>query len=292
MSEILVTGAYGQLGSELKKAAPEFKDMSFLFTDADTLDITDKEKLRSFFSLHKIRWIVNCAAYTAVDKAETDRQNAGLVNSIAPGILAEIASTEKARMLHISTDYVFDGLACMPYSEENQVSPLNYYGITKLEGEKACLANNPESVVIRTSWLYSSFGKNFVKTILRIGKEGKPLRVVYDQIGSPTYAGDLACSILEIIRRCNDEPLRFVPGIYHFANEGVCSWYDFARAILDFSGLGCRIDPVETREFPTPAHRPHYSVLNKAKIKNTFDIEIPYWRDSLKKCIEIIGKEN
>ncbi len=292
MTEILVTGSYGQLGNELNLLARDFDSYSFVFTDVDSLDITSSPAISEFFNRHQFSYVVNCAAYTAVDKAESDRTTAAMVNSLAPGLLAANSLATGARMIHISTDYVFDGKSNVPYKETDQVNPVNFYGQTKLDGEYACLENNPESIIIRTSWLYSSFGKNFVKTIRRIANEGKPFKVVFDQTGTPTYAADLAQVILGIIKSAEDNTAKFVPGIYHYSNEGVCSWYDFALAVLEFSGIGCRIDPVETSEFPTPAKRPVYSVLNKAKIRNTFGIEIPYWRTSLLNCMEKINKEN
>lgn len=285
MTKVLITGAYGQLGSEIKSASPEFSNLSFIYTDVDSLDITDPLAVEFYINEKNPDFVVNCAAYTAVDRAETDQEISSLINSVAPGLLAMAAAKAGAKMIHISTDYVYGGMSSVPYTEADDVNPLNVYGQTKLDGERACMLHNPESVIIRTSWLYSSYGKNFVKTILRLGKEGNPLKVVFDQTGSPTFAGDLALAILDIINKSVNKPDSFVPGIYNYSNEGVCSWYDFAIAILETSGLNCRVNPVETKDFPTPAVRPRYSVLNKSKIKDIFGIEIPYWRGSLKKCI-------
>lgn len=283
---ILVTGAYGQLGSEIKELAALYPSFNFLYTDVDSLDITSDEAVEQFFAENKVEAVINCAAYTAVDRAETDEGNALLVNAIAPGILAKYAAKTAATMIHISTDYVFAGNASQPYSEEDQVDPQGVYGRTKLEGEQRVLAENPDSVIVRTSWLYSAFGNNFVKTMLRLGREREGLKVVSDQVGTPTYAADLANTLLRIIEKSD----QIVPGIYHYSNEGVASWYDFALAIFELSGIKCKVQPVESHEFPTPAKRPHYSVLKKSKIKNTFGIEIPYWRDSLQLCLKRLEK--
>lgn len=288
--KILVTGAYGQLGNEIKEQTNRFPDWEFLFTDVDTLDITNEKNVQAFFSETQPGFVLNCAAYTAVDKAESDYENAEKVNSLAPQILAKQAKIVGAKMIHISTDYVFDGTACKPYSESDMVNPQSVYGSTKLKGEHNCWAENPDSVIIRTSWLYSSFGNNFVKTMLRMGKERGQLNVVFDQIGTPTYAADLTEAMLGIIRLTEKEPEQFVPGTYHFSNEGVASWYDFALAIFEISGVNCKVYPVVSDEFPTPAKRPNYSVLNKWKIKNTFDLNIPHWRESLKICIQKLEK--
>lgn len=283
---ILVTGAYGQLGSEIKELAALYPSFKFLFTDVDSLDITSDEAVRLFFAGNKVEAVINCAAYTAVDKAESDVETARLVNAVAPGILAKYAAKTAARMIHISTDYVFAGNASKPYSEEQEVDPQGVYGHTKLKGEQRVLAENPDSVIVRTSWLYSAFGNNFVKTMLRLGREREELKVVFDQVGTPTYAADLASALLQIL----EKPDQIVPGIYHYSNEGVASWYDFALAIFELSEIKCKVQPVESHEFSTPTKRPHYSVLNKSKIKNTFGIEIPYWRDSLQLCLNRIEK--
>lgn len=286
--KILVTGANGQLGNELKVLSVNYPELQFLFTDVDELDITREDVTASFLEKEKPDFIINCAAYTAVDKAENDFENAEKINAIAPKLLAKYSGKIKSKLIHVSTDYVFDGTSSTPYSENDTVNPKSVYGITKLKGEENCLAENPDSVIIRTSWLYSSFGNNFVKTMLRLGKERSSLNVVFDQIGTPTYAADLAAAILKIIEVSEKDTRKFVPGIYHFSNEGVASWYDFAKVIFEISEINCTVAPIVSEEFPTPAKRPHYSVLNKSKIRNIFDCKIPYWRDSLKKCIEIV----
>jgi dTDP-4-dehydrorhamnose reductase len=284
--KILITGAYGQLGNELNVLSNQFPEWQFLFTDADTLDITDENAVELFFQTHLPGVVINCAAYTAVDKAETDTESAWKINALAPGILARAAKKTASKLIHISTDYVFDGTACQPLTETMEVNPTGVYGKTKLEGEQNCRSENPETLIIRTSWLYSSFGNNFVKTMLRIGKEKGRLNVVFDQVGTPTFAADLARAILAIIKKSEQKPENFMPGIYHYSNEGVASWYDFARAIFEVADVNCPLNPVRSAEFPTPARRPAFSVLDKSKIKNTFGIKIPYWRESLITCME------
>ena len=284
--KILITGAYGQLGNELNVLSNQYPEWQFLCTDADTLDITDENAVELFFQTHLPGVVINCAAYTAVDKAETDTETAWKINALAPGILARAAKKTDSKLIHISTDYVFDGTACQPLTETVDVNSTGVYGKTKLEGEQNCRSENPETLIIRTSWLYSSFGNNFVKTMLRIGKEKVRLNVVFDQIGTPTFAADLASAILSIIKKSEEKPEKFVPGIYHYSNEGVASWYDFAQAIFEIANINCQISPVRTVDFPTPARRPAFSVLDKSKIKNTFGIKIPYWRESLITCME------
>jgi dTDP-4-dehydrorhamnose reductase len=286
--KILVTGAYGQLGSELKEIEMQFPNYQFLFTDIDTLDLTNEIAIESYFTKNQPNYIINCAAYTAVDKAETDQELAKKVNTLAPKLLGRFSKKTSARFIHISTDYVFDGDANQPYSETDKVNPQGVYGKTKLEGELNCISENPNSVIIRTSWLYSGFGNNFVKTMLHLGTERDELNVVYDQFGTPTYAADLAQTILSIIQVSEKDSTKFIPGIYHYSNEGVASWYDFANAIFEISKIECAIKPVLSDQFPTPAKRPHFSVLNKSKIRNNFSLEIPYWKDSLRKCLEKI----
>lgn len=287
MMKILVTGAYGQLGSELKKISAGLNDVVWYFTDFDTLDITDYDALSTFFDNNSPDYLINCAAYTAVDLAEKEAEKANLLNSQAPKSLASLSRKMGARFIHISTDYVFDGMAHTPYTEEIETNPQSEYGKTKREGELGVMDANPESIIIRTSWLYSSYGNNFVKTMIRLGNERDHLRVVFDQIGTPTYAFDLASAILQIVRlSASDE--NWKPGIYHFSNEGVCSWYDFAIEVHQLAGISCKVEPIESKDFPTLAKRPAYSVLNKAKIKSAYEIEIPYWRLSLKNCIKLI----
>ncbi len=284
--EILVTGAYGQLGNEINELRQNYPDWKFVFTDVDSLDITDEKAVEKCFADKHFDFVVNCAAYTAVDKAESDCDTAEKVNALAPELLGRYSKQAGAKLIQVSTDYVFAGDAHQPYSEDHAVSPQGVYGVTKLDGELNCLRENPNTIIIRTSWLYSTFGNNFVKTMLRLGKERGELGVVFDQVGSPTYANDLAKTIMEIIELSESNAEKFVPGVYHFSNEGVASWFDFAKAIFELSGVKCKVNPVLSDQFPTPAKRPHYSVLNKSKIKNTFSIEIPYWKESLKVCID------
>lgn len=288
--KILVTGAYGQLGSELKGIEMQFPNYHFLFTDVDTLDITSETAVESYFNKTQLDFVINCAAYTAVDKAEIEFQIAENVNSLAPKLLGKYSKKVDARLIQVSTDYVFAGDANQPYSESDAVNPQGVYGKTKLQGELNCLNENPDSVVIRTSWLYSEFGNNFVKTMLRLGSERESLNVVFDQVGTPTYAADLAKTILSVIQASEKDSANFIPGIYHYSNEGVASWFDFAKTIFEIENIQCNVNPVLSDQFPTPAKRPHFSVLNKSKIRNTFGIEIPYWRDSLRICLEKMEK--
>ncbi len=280
MNRVLVTGSNGQLGSAIRKLALSHPAFEMQYADIDQLDLTNKEAVFSFFEKGKFDFIVNCAAYTAVDKAEDEPDLCDLVNRKAIRNIGEAATTFGMRVIHISTDYVFDGTNYKPYIETDPTNPVSVYGKTKLAGEKALLVVCPGSVIIRTAWLYSEVGNNFVKTMIRLGKERDNLNVVFDQIGTPTYASDLASAIFTIL-----ESKTFIPGIYHFSNEGVCSWYDFAIKIHQLAGITCEINPVETKDYPTKAVRPHYSVLNKFKIKNTYQLVIPHWETSLKKMI-------
>lgn len=284
MKQILVTGCRGQLGSELQKLAPAYDETCvFHFTDVDELDITDRQAVYDYIEAHSISIVVNCAAFTAVDKAESEPELCDLLNNVAPGYLAEAVESVGGTMIQVSTDYVFDGCGHRPYLEDDPTSPQTVYGRTKLEGEEAVIRSCAGSMVVRTAWLYSTFGNNFVKTMLRLGKERDALGVVFDQVGSPTYARDLAAFILTAIDR------GIVPGVYHYTNEGVCSWYDFTRAIHRLAGIeekNCKVRPIHTDEYPVPAPRPHYSVLDKQKVKNTYGIDIPWWEDSLKDCLK------
>lgn len=289
--KILVTGAYGQLGNELKELSVNYPEWQFLFTDVDSLDISNEKEVEAFLHKEKPGFVVNCAAYTAVDKAETDAETARKINAQAPEILARATKRSETGFIHISTDYVFDGRAFIPYHESDSVNPQGVYGKTKLEGEIAVLKENNQALIIRTSWLYSAFGNNFVKTMLKLGQEREMLKVVYDQVGTPTYAGDLAQSILSIVDVYQNLPEKYVPGVYHYSNEGVASWYDFSRTIFELAQINCKVFPVLSEEFLTAAKRPHYSVLNKSKIKTTFNLEIPYWKDSLKICINKLQKK-
>lgn len=286
MFNILVTGANGQLGSEIRALHADYP-YNFFFTDKTELDITDKNAAEEFIERTGVDTIINCAAYTAVDKAETDKENTDRINHLAVKNLAEISKKRDIQLIHISTDYVFDGKNYKPYNEDDTPNPNGIYGKTKLEGEKAMMQINPkDSVIIRTSWVYSSYGTNFVKTMLRLGKEKESLGVIFDQVGTPTYARDLAKAVLEILPNIKNEKVE----IYNYSNEGVLSWYDFAKEIMRMAKLNCKIDPIETKEYPTPAERPHYSLLNKSKIKKEFDITIPFWKDSLDECLKIMGE--
>jgi dTDP-4-dehydrorhamnose reductase len=282
MANVLITGANGQLGSEIQKISNQYPELKFSFTDVAELDITSVEKVSEFLADFRPEFLVNCAAYTAVDKAETDEPTATLLNAIAVGILAEQSAKLNCKMIHISTDYVFNGNGPRPYKEDNLVDPQSAYGRTKLEGEILCQRNNPESMIIRTSWLYSAFGNNFVKTMLRLGNERTELGIVADQIGSPTNAADLASAILTIISSVVNQTKSFVPGIYHYSNEGVASWYDFTKAIFEIAEINCFVKPISSEDYPSPVQRPAYSVMDKSKIKTTFGLQIPHWRDSFK----------
>jgi len=282
MHRVLVTGSKGQLGSEIRYLAPYYH-FEFIFTDVEDLDITDKLKVYKFLVDHGINSILNCAAYTAVDKAEADFETANKVNHLAVKYLAESAKELNIKLVHVSTDYVFNGESFQPYTEDSTCEPESVYGITKRAAEEAILSLNlPNSVIIRTSWVYSSFGNNFVKTMRRLGSEKHEINVVADQIGSPTYARDLAACILEILPSISNEGTR----IYHFSNEGVSSWYDFSVAIMELSGYSCHVNPIPSSQYPTPAKRPFYSVMSKSKIKTEFGVNIPHWRESLLRCIK------
>jgi dTDP-4-dehydrorhamnose reductase len=278
--KILVTGSNGQLGSELKDLAPLYPQYQFIFFDRAQWPIDDEGVSASIFEEHKPQFVVNCAAYTAVDKAESEKETALRINGTAVGILASLCRTHDARFIHISTDYVFDGQAKDPISESMPVNPVNSYGQTKLAGEQAATENNPDSVIIRTSWVYSSYGNNFVKTMMRLMKERESLGVVNDQYGSPTYAADLAAAITAIIRHSN-----WTPGIYNYSNEGVITWFGFAEEIRKSTGSKCTVNPITTDQFPTPAKRPAYSVLDKTKIITTYPVQLKDWKESLKECI-------
>lgn len=284
--KILVTGANGQLGSEIVSRAPEFPEIEFLFTDVAELDLGNFDAVRKYCLDHNPAVIINCAAYTAVDVAETDKDLAALINTKVPAFLGKTAKEIGARLIHISTDYVFDGLSYQPYVETDLVDPDSVYGKTKLNGEIALVKELPGAIIIRTSWLYSSHGKNFVKTMIKLGEDRDQLKVVADQVGTPTYAGDLADAILSILKKYVETPESWKAGIYHYSNEGVCSWFDFAKSIHEIAGIDCKVIAIPTEEYPTAARRPQYSVLNKAKIKRNYGLEIPYWRDSLKLCIQ------
>ena len=287
MAVILITGAYGQLGNELKVVSKSFYGYDFIFTDADTLDITDKQKTTGFISDLKPDWIVNCAAYTQVDKAEAEQDVAFLVNGAAVRNLAESITGSECKLIQISTDYVFDGNSNVPYDELAPVNPMSVYGRSKLEGEKAALLHH-NSMIIRTAWLYSSFGSNFIKTILKHANVKDSLNVVFDQTGTPTFAADLAGAIMQIISGVIRNQIAFNAGIYNYSNEGVCSWYDLAVEIVKEAELDCRINPILSVDYPTAAKRPFYSVLDKTRIKEDYSLSIPHWRTSLKNCVNLL----
>ena len=281
MKNILVTGAIGQLGNEMRLLAEVNKEYTYFFTDVAELDICDEQAVMNFVTAHQIDIIVNCAAYTAVDKAEDNQELCDKLNHVAPGYLAKAIQTRGGYLVQVSTDYVFDGTAHVPYTEEQPTCPDSVYGTTKLAGEQEAMKYCANTMIIRTAWLYSTFGNNFVKTMLRLGREKDSLGVIFDQIGTPTYARDLAVAIFAAIHK------GIIPGIYHFSNEGVCSWYDFTQMIHHLADIKtCKLRPLHTEEYPTKAKRPHYSVLDKTKIKDIYGIEIPYWVDSLKECID------
>lgn len=286
---ILVTGANGQLGSEIKSLAPEFNEFNFFFTDFHELDICNRNQLDIFFSKNKIEVVINCAAYTSVDKAETDQENAEKVNITGVENLVREIKKTNGKLIHISTDYVFSGDNFSPYTESCMTNPIGVYGETKRKGELVLINSNIEGIIIRTSWLYSVHGNNFLNTILRISAERESIDVVSDQIGTPTYANDLAKICLEIISKSITKKIDKLKGIYHYSNEGVASWYDFAHEIMQITDKNCKINPIKTKDFLTPASRPYYSVLDKTKIKSDFRIIIPHWKDSLKKCMKQIN---
>lgn len=274
----LVVGANGQLGNELRLLLGDKAG----YVDRNELDITDRRAVLDFVRPEKYQAVINCAAYTAVDKAEDEPEPAEKINRDGPANLALTG----VPLVHVSTDYVFDGQSCVPYTEDDRANPRSVYGVTKLAGEQAVLAAADTAVIIRTAWLYSEFGNNFVKTMRRLGAERDSLNVVFDQAGTPTYAKDLAQAIVEILPQLSPE----VKGVYHFSNEGVCSWYDFALAIMQKSNLSCKVNPIESSQYPTKALRPSYSVLNKGKIKKTFGIEIRHWEAALDECINNLGE--
>jgi len=277
--KIVVSGSNGQLGSELQEIASQFKDLQFIFLSRADLSITDSAALKNIFSIHQPSYFINCAAYTAVDKAEKEKDLAGEINGKAVGTIATLCRENGCRLIHISTDYVFNGESDSPLKEEDPVDPVNAYGETKLMGERLAM-QHADAVIIRTSWVYSKYGNNFVKTMKRLMGEKETINVVHDQVGSPTYAADLAKAIVEIIRSG-----KWVPGIYHYSNSGVISWYEFANEIKKHLHSKCVIQPITTEQFPTPAKRPAYSVLDKSKIQTVYSITIKDWKNSLKDCI-------
>ncbi len=280
MNKVAVTGSNGQLGKELQQLAVRFPQFEFIFLSRENLSIDRFEQVRDFFSSSRPQWLINCAAYTAVDKAESEKELAFRINAEAPGVMAAVCKEYATKFIHISTDYVFDGTGTVPYKEDAFTNPQGVYGASKLEGEKLVLREDPGAVILRTSWVYSEFGKNFVKTMMKLMSEREEINVVSDQFGSPTYAADLAQAIMQIISSG-----KWVPGIYHYSNEGMISWYDFALAIKELTGSACQVHPITTSQYPTPAKRPAYSVLDKTKIQEAFDIRLAGWRESLRTCI-------
>ena len=280
---ILVTGSNGQLGNELRQLAPAFTDYVFLFATKDDLNIVDEAATERYFSAHSINFCINCAAYTAVDKAESETEQAFLMNVTAVAILATVCEKNNTQLIHISTDYVFDGTTDEPYKETDQTNPVSVYGKSKLQGEVLAIQNCPSTIIIRTAWLYSSFKNNFVKTMLRLMKEKESINVVSDQLGCPTYAADLAAAIMQIITSKQSNKNN---GIYHYSNAGITNWYEFALTIKKLTGSNCIVNPIATSQYPTVAKRPAYSVLDTTKIKETFGVAIPGWEESLRKCLE------
>lgn len=278
---LLITGANGQLGNEMRVLSKQHTEYTYFFTDIEELDICDEQAVDDFVSQNQIDIIVNCAAYTAVDNAEDNMELSAKLNSIAPGYLARAAQKRGAGIIQVSTDYVFDGTNHIPYTEDEPTCPASVYGSTKLDGERNVIDICEKAAIVRTAWLYSTFGNNFVKTMIRLGRERDTLGVIFDQVGTPTYALDLAVAIFAMIKK------GIVPGIYHFSDEGVCSWYDFTKTIHRLAGITtCKVNPLHTADYPTKAARPHYSVLDKTKIKNTYGIKIPHWEESLSACID------
>lgn len=292
IKKILVTGSSGQLGQSLKVIAKNYPDYVFTFAIRTDLNLSHEQSIVDYFQQHHFDLIINCGAYTAVDKAESEPELADQINHLAVKQLAEIARHQNTKLIHLSTDYVFNGTQYRPYSETDDVAPQSVYGKTKLKGEQALLATMASNaLIIRTSWVYAEFGNNFVKTMLRLGKERDALDVIFDQVGSPTYAHDLAEAIMTIVNTETFKQAEFASELYHYSNEGVCSWYDFAKAIFESTNIQCNVSPIETKDYPTPATRPHYSVLNKAKIKHSFNISIPYWKDSLQHCLSKLAQQ-
>lgn len=294
IKRILVTGKDGQLGRSLKATALQYPHYQFTFTGRNELDLSSEENIASYFEQNKFDLILNCAAYTAVDQAEEQQELANAINHLAVKQLAEIAQRDAMILFHISTDYVFDGTSHQPYQENDAINPQNCYGASKLKGEQAIQVIAPEAIIVRTSWVYSEYGNNFVKTMLRLGRERERLNVIFDQIGTPTYATDLAQMLIKMIDTCNSDQALFQQQkvtLYHYSNEGVCSWYDFAKAIFELSNTRCSVLPIETKDYPTAAKRPYYSVLNKAKIKQDYQLCIPYWKDSLRVCLNKLIQE-
>lgn len=292
MKKILVTGADGQVGMELQQLQNKFPNFLFRFTDAKDLDITDNEAVNRYFDDFQPNYVFNCAAFTAVDKAEEVIDLALKVNSLGAGHLAKAAKKHHSKLFHISTDYVYDSSQNTPYLEGDEAHPGGIYAITKYLGDQAVLEHHPSSIILRTSWVYSSFGHNFVKSMQKFGTERDQLNIVYDQIGTPTYARDLAKAIMDITQKFENKELdpEQINGVFHYSNEGVASWYDFAMAIFELENIECDVQPILSKEYPTPARRPPFSLMDKGKFKSTFGLTIPYWRASLAECLKEIAK--
>ncbi len=286
--QILIIGGEGQLGRSINKLISEYDFAKFRFTYQEELDIGSEDNIRLFLKENKFDYLVNCTGYTAVDKAENDQEYAHCINSLAPAWMAKYSKKANAGFIHISTDFVFDGKSNIPLTTDIIPEPISVYGKSKLEGEQSVSKENPHSMIIRTSWLYSEFGANFLISMLKLGEKQKQLKVVFDQVGTPCYAGDLANTILTILKFASKDKKSFVPGIYHYSNEGVCSWYDFAVMIMKLYNLPCTVIPIRSAEYPTAAKRPAFSVLDKSKIKKQYNIIIPHWIDSLENCTKIL----
>jgi dTDP-4-dehydrorhamnose reductase len=285
---ILVTGANGQVGQELRVLAASYPAFEFVFTTHENMPVHEEAAVKQLFAAHRPAYCINCAAYTAVDKAESEQELAYQANAVGPHILAAACKEFNTRFIHISTDYVFNGQSPEPYNEDAATDPVNQYGATKLKGEQLCLETNPDAIIIRTAWVYSSFGKNFVKTMMKLMAEKPVIKVVSDQVGAPTYAADLAKCMMHIIANCQLSVANWVPGIYHYSNQGRISWHEFALAIKDLIRTPCTVMPIPTTEYPTPAKRPSFSLLDSSKIQNTFHCTIPEWKESLKACLKLL----
>ena len=281
--KILVTGSNGQLGQSIQKISSSYKH-EFTFTDIEELDVTNEEEIDTYLKKGEFDFLINCVAYTAVDNAENDYDSALALNATAPYLLAKAAKKYKTRFIHISTDYVFDGKSSIPYNSKSETNPKTIYGNTKAQGEKKVLRCNKDAKIIRTSWLYSEFGQNFVKTMAKLGATKSQVSVVFDQVGTPTYATDLAKMIMRFVERMPIE------SIFHFSNEGVCSWYDFARKIMEIKQFKCKVVPILTKDYPTIAKRPAYTLMDKTEIKQAMSCEIPHWEDGLKECLDCLAK--
>lgn len=288
-SKILVTGANGQLGNELRRLCKNFPGLEFIFTDVDMLDITNPDAVSVFMEASKPAIVVNCAAYTNVEGAEDDVKSARKINALAPQVLAAACAMQDSFLIHVSTDFVFDGETSVPYKEDDETNPLSVYGSSKLEGEEKIRSVFDDYVIIRTSWLYSEYGNNFVRKIIAKGKDQESIGIVNDQFGSPTYARDLANCIIDMIIKSILNPTAYLPGVYHYANQGSCSWAEFTKEIFHLAEIDCAVEGISSEEFPTKAKRPKYSVLDTTKVRNSFGIGIPNWRDSLKECISVIN---